>query len=271
MGVSIEQSLFEGLVTFGVVSGLSKLCPNPGEIPILVPGGSGAGGAGGMLSYEKDKSSKAESRDGGGGARSPQGSDFPDLTFHQSSGKLSITETSYYQQSMYPSIISDRSIENSVIGNTFASKFGGIYHSGASTYTYGKIFGIVDSSSPTITPEELTGRTPSEIRKMANDKGLRPSGDVLNPNYPRKWKDPISNQERLRIDPGHIDKRGMSYRIPEAAKPHVHGYNEVGIHIKDAFGNSHFPLVAEVKAFFVSAVGRIFVGLSLLLYSPEIY
>jgi hypothetical protein len=46
---------------------------------------------------------------------------------------------------MYPSIISDRSIENSVIGNTFASMFGGIYHSGAYTGVYA---GLHNRQSP---------------------------------------------------------------------------------------------------------------------------
>lgn len=92
-------------------------------------------------------------------------------------------------------------------------------------------------TSPTIVPGDLTGKTQEEIEQLAKDKGLVPD-----PKKPLKWRDPVTGKERLRIDPGHIDtKTGKPYDDPNAAGPHVHGYNGK-IPVVDPTGNPHFPL-----------------------------
>ena len=82
---------------------------------------------------------------------------------------------------------------------------------------------------------------------MAEDKGL-----VRDPKKPNRWRDPETNKERLRVDPGHIDSEtGKPYDDPRAAKPHVHGYDKAGNRIIDPStsrynlrfpDNPHFPL-----------------------------
>src|SRR5450756_1198053 len=57
-------------------------------------------------------------------------------------------------------------------------------------------------SSPEILSEELAGQTRSQIRDLAADKGLVPKGDPLHPDYPRRWSDPLTNEQRLRLDRG---------------------------------------------------------------------
>jgi RHS repeat-associated protein len=94
-------------------------------------------------------------------------------------------------------------------------------------------------SSPSITPEELAGKSADEIRQLAKDKGLVP-----HPTKPDKWMDPFTGKERLRIDPGHIDKKtGLPYNDPKARVPHHHGYGPDGkAKIVDPNdGNPHFP------------------------------
>lgn len=96
-----------------------------------------------------------------------------------------------------------------------------------------------------ITAKELSGATRTEIRNLAKEKGLVPKGDANHPDFPRKWVDPNSNTERLRLDRGHIDpKTGQPYNNPNAAVDHVHGYEADGskIHID---GDPHIPTVGE--------------------------
>jgi RHS repeat-associated protein len=99
-----------------------------------------------------------------------------------------------------------------------------------------------DSSSPTspdITPGDLSGKSEQEIREMANDRGLKPD-----PNKPNKFRDPVTGKERVRIDPGHVDRKtGKPYDNPNAAKPHVHGYKPDGTKVVDPKNKDpHFPL-----------------------------
>jgi len=149
----------------------------------------------------------------------------------------------------------------------FDNNFG----NGAGTPAYYEMFGsTANANNPKITPEELTGKTPSEIRKMANDKGFKPFGDASRSDYPRKWKDPISNERRLRLDPAHYEN-GKPYDIPEAARPHVHGYDELGQPIRSTSGNAHFPLASEVESLAVGVVSRVFIGITLLLYPQEVH
>ena len=101
------------------------------------------------------------------------------------------------------------------------------------------------SGSPDITADDLKGKTRDEIRQMADDKGLIEKGipDSVDGGI-RKWKDPITNQDRLRLDHGHIDPgTGMPYDNPNAAVDHVHGYQPDGVtKIGDPVtGDPHFP------------------------------
>jgi hypothetical protein len=54
--------------------------------------------------------------------------------------------------------------------------------------------------SCTITPAEITGKTRTEIRDLARNKGLVPAGELDSAGNPRKWKDPVTGKERLRLD-----------------------------------------------------------------------
>ena len=93
---------------------------------------------------------------------------------------------------------------------------------------------------PEISPEDLEGKTPDEIRDLAEKLGLKPFGDTNNPDYPKKWKDSSGN-ERLRLDRGHTEsKTGKPYDDAKAAKPHVHGYDQNGKDIT-VDGNKHIP------------------------------
>jgi hypothetical protein len=94
-------------------------------------------------------------------------------------------------------------------------------------------------TSPAITPDELKGKTPEQLRELAKDKGLVPHA-----TKPDKFMDPVTGKERLRIDPGHIDKgTGKPYDDPKAAVPHVHGYEPDGKTkvVDPTDGNPHFP------------------------------
>lgn len=101
--------------------------------------------------------------------------------------------------------------------------------------------------SPSIKPEELTGKTRTEIRDLADQKGFKPYGDKKSPDYPRKWKDPITGKERLRLDRGHVDeKTGKPFDHPHAAADHAHGYESSGAKITDpATKDPHFPTTGE--------------------------
>ena len=102
-------------------------------------------------------------------------------------------------------------------------------------------------ASPEIKPSDLDGKTRGEIRDFAKDQGLIPTGDKTSKDYPRKWKDPATGAERLRLDRGHTDpKTGKPYNDPRAAGDHSHGYEPNGAPIKDqTTGNKHFPTHGE--------------------------
>ena len=99
--------------------------------------------------------------------------------------------------------------------------------------------------SPTITSGELAGKTRSQIRDLAKEKGLNPAGDKASPDYPRKWKDPVTNDERIRLDRGHKDPdTGKPYNNPKAATDHVHGYEPNGTKITHE-GDPHITTTGE--------------------------
>ena len=101
------------------------------------------------------------------------------------------------------------------------------------------------AESPKIEPNELSGKTRSEIRDLARDKGLTPKGDPSNPDYPRKWSDPVTGEDRLRLDRGHVDpSTGQPYNNPNAAADHVHGYDPNGDPIL-VDGDKHIPTTGE--------------------------
>jgi RHS repeat-associated protein len=95
------------------------------------------------------------------------------------------------------------------------------------------------ASSPRIEPSDLQGKTQGEIEQTAKDKGL-----VQDSKRPNKYRDPVTGKERIRIDPGHVDKTtGKPFNNPNAAQPHVHGYDPDGQKIRDpATGDPHIPL-----------------------------
>jgi hypothetical protein len=103
---------------------------------------------------------------------------------------------------------------------------------------------VKEVKSPNIKSKDLKGKTAKQIREMAKKKKLNPVGDKKSPDYPRKWKDPVTGKERLRIDKGHVDKRtGKPYDNPNAATDHVHGYDKEGKKIVDPkTKDPHFPL-----------------------------
>jgi RHS repeat-associated protein len=97
----------------------------------------------------------------------------------------------------------------------------------------------VPDLSPQITAHDLAGKTAEQIRQLAKDRGLVP-----HPTKPDKWIDPLTGKERLRMDPGHIDKQtGLPYNDPKAAAPHHHGYGPDGKTkvVDPTDGNPHFP------------------------------
>jgi hypothetical protein len=101
------------------------------------------------------------------------------------------------------------------------------------------------AENPEILPDELAGRTRSQIRDLVTDKGLVPKGDPLHPDYPRKWNDPVTNERRLRLDRGHPDSiTGQPYGIRNAAVDHVHAYDINGNSIK-VNGDNHIPTTGE--------------------------
>lgn len=105
----------------------------------------------------------------------------------------------------------------------------------------------LSSGGNKLAPEELQDKTRGEIRKLAEEKGFVPHGNKNHPDYPRKWKDPITNKRRLRLDRGHVDDHGQPYSEPSSAGvDHVHGYDEKGRKITDSgTGDSHFVTKGE--------------------------
>jgi RHS repeat-associated protein len=107
--------------------------------------------------------------------------------------------------------------------------------------------GLTQPGCTDITAEELEGKTRSEIRELADEKGLIPKGDPNHPDYPRRWVDPVTGEDRLRLDRGHIDKTtGLPYDNPNAAVDHVHGYDSSGSPIvHPVTQDKHFPTTGE--------------------------
>jgi hypothetical protein len=90
-----------------------------------------------------------------------------------------------------------------------------------------------------------SGKTRSQIRDLAADKGLVPKGDPTDPDYPRKWNDPVTNRQRLQLDRGHIEtETGQPFDIPNAAVDHVHGY-DVNKNPIEVNRDKHIPTEGE--------------------------
>jgi hypothetical protein len=91
---------------------------------------------------------------------------------------------------------------------------------------------------------DLQDQSRADIRTLADRLGLLPYGQPDADGEPRKWKDPDTGQQRLRIDEGHVDRTtGEPYNDPKAAVPHAHAYDQDGQKIVDPDdGNAHFPL-----------------------------
>jgi RHS repeat-associated protein len=110
---------------------------------------------------------------------------------------------------------------------------------GASMGVVGKTPPSAPAKSPSIQCCEIVGKSATEVRQLAQEKGLVPHS-----TRPDKWMDPVTGKERLRLDPGHIDRTtGQPYRDSKAAVPHHHAYQPDGktkiVDPKD--NNPHFP------------------------------
>ena len=101
------------------------------------------------------------------------------------------------------------------------------------------------ATSPQIKAEDLAGKTRTNIRDLAGNLGLTPHGDPASPDFPRKWKDPVTGSPRVRLDRGHTDAgTGLPYDNPNAAGDHVHGYAPDGTPII-IDGDPHIPTTGE--------------------------
>jgi RHS repeat-associated protein len=107
--------------------------------------------------------------------------------------------------------------------------------------------GLVAAIPAVITWIEITGKTRTEIRELAKQKGLIPikvdaAGESI------KWNCSCTGKERLRLDRGHVDKEtGLQYNDKKAAVDHVHGYDSTGKVkiVSPVDGNPHFPTKGE--------------------------
>ncbi|SEK11810.1 RHS repeat-associated core domain-containing protein, partial [Achromobacter sp. NFACC18-2] len=107
--------------------------------------------------------------------------------------------------------------------------------------------GLAATTPPDISALDLTDKTRSEIRQLADLKGLIPSKSDKE-GLPIKWSCPCTGMQRLRLDRGHIDaKTGLPYNDPKAAVDHVHGYDSTGKGkiVSPGDGNPHFPTLGE--------------------------
>ena len=96
-----------------------------------------------------------------------------------------------------------------------------------------------------ILAEEVTGKTRSELRELAKEKGLVPKGDPSHPDYPRKWDDPTTGKPVLRLDRGHVDAQtGRPFDKPNAAADHAHANDEQGNPITTD-GDRHIPTTGD--------------------------
>ncbi|MGQ0466464.1 MAG: hypothetical protein ACT4QG_14215 [Sporichthyaceae bacterium] len=104
--------------------------------------------------------------------------------------------------------------------------------------------GFEGDSSAGLAAADLWCRTPGEIRVLAARYGLEGHGRPDVAGQYRKFRDPDTDVQRLRLDQGHVDREtGRPYDDPRARVPHVHGYTPAGDPIRDpATGNTHFPL-----------------------------
>ena len=107
--------------------------------------------------------------------------------------------------------------------------------------------GLTATTPPDITAADIANKTRTEIRALADQKGLIPvKADAT--GAPIKWKCPGTGKERLRLDRGHVDpKTGLPYNDPKAAVDHVHGYDSTGKVkvVSPEDGNPHFPTTGE--------------------------
>lgn len=97
--------------------------------------------------------------------------------------------------------------------------------------------------SPYISSKMLANKSRVEIRQLAKDLELKSNGKLDSTGHPRKWMDPVTGKERLRLDDGHVNKDGTPYADPKAANPHVHGYDRTGKILHE--GNPHIPTTGE--------------------------
>ncbi|WP_230945954.1 RHS repeat-associated core domain-containing protein, partial [Burkholderia territorii] len=107
--------------------------------------------------------------------------------------------------------------------------------------------GLTGTTPPTITATDITDKTRTEIRGLANQRGLIPAKTDAT-GAPIKWKCPCTGKERLRLDRGHVDpKTGLPYDDPKAAVDHVHAYDPAGKIkvVSPDDGNPHFPTKGE--------------------------
>jgi len=102
------------------------------------------------------------------------------------------------------------------------------------------------TKAPTkLTFKPLSNKIRTQIRAIADKLGLKPKGlpDAID-GLPRKWTDPTTGKQVLRLDRGHTDPvTGLPYSDPKAAADHVHGYDKSGNYkIRDRTdGNPHIP------------------------------
>lgn len=103
---------------------------------------------------------------------------------------------------------------------------------------------VPESVDRELRPEDVNEKTRSEIRALAESRGLEAFGNPDSQGNDRKWRDPDTKVQRLRIDEGHTDKKtGLPYDDQRAAVPHVHAYDEGGRKLVDPSTlNPHFPL-----------------------------
>nr|WP_233828572.1 RHS repeat-associated core domain-containing protein [Paraburkholderia sp. ZP32-5] len=107
--------------------------------------------------------------------------------------------------------------------------------------------GLSATTPPTISATDITDKTRTEIRDLANQRGLVVAKQDAS-GAPIKWKCPCTGKERLRLDRGHIDQTtGLPYNDPKAAVDHVHAYDSTGKAkvVSPDDGNPHFPTTGE--------------------------
>ncbi len=156
-----------------------------------------------------------------------------------SNGALTASYGYIYNNMAVPLLIGAALISNPVVVDAVAKQA----RAGAEalmSWWNGLSFNEAEGASPDISADELRGKSRDELEQQAKDKGL-----VQDSKKPSKWRDPVTGDERMRIDPGHVDPRtGQPYDNPRAAVPHVHGYDPAGNKIRDplAGNDPHFPI-----------------------------